>query len=345
MPGVTLHFVVAERALETWRSSPGGAPFDVADAAALNAFYHGAVGPDLGYFPGGHRILSDLAHCVRTGELARTLVKSAETPTERAFAWGWLTHVLADREIHPLIGRGVGSLLTGCRHTFIDGSSHPQAHLRVEMGVDAWFAREHPAVLAVRLRPAFDKSSIGFLTSAYARVYGVDIPGSLFLGSHRTAGRRVGQALASVGLVGALMRASRSTWLARLPRALRSLYNSGTLRHVFLAYLNPVAPAGWLRDGIMRAVGRLAGLFARELKSEARDLGDYHLDTGRPLELEAGHPATRRSLRALHEMTTRGASERAQKPCSRFSFRASARLRRSVDVSTAAALAAARVWP
>ena len=75
MPGVAVHFVLADRVLSRWRGDgvEGASslpPFDVSDPASLNAFYHGAVGPDLGYFPGGHRLLSDLAHCVRPAQVA-----------------------------------------------------------------------------------------------------------------------------------------------------------------------------------------------------------------------------------------------------------------------------------
>lgn len=75
MPGVAVHFVLADRVLGRWRSAGSTlpAPFDVDDPASLNAFYHGAVGPDHGYFPGGHSVLSDLAHCVRPAGLARRL--------------------------------------------------------------------------------------------------------------------------------------------------------------------------------------------------------------------------------------------------------------------------------
>ncbi|MFO8175183.1 MAG: hypothetical protein R6T96_12930, partial [Longimicrobiales bacterium] len=66
MPSVTLHLVLADRVLDQWQASPSTAPFDPFDTDLQNAFHQGAVGPDLGYFPGGHRFLSDLSHLVRT---------------------------------------------------------------------------------------------------------------------------------------------------------------------------------------------------------------------------------------------------------------------------------------
>ena len=103
MPGVTLHFLVAQRILDRWRIRDATAPFDLDRPDAVNAFFHGSIGPDLGFFPGGARILSDLAHCVRTGALTNDLVRHARTPVERAYAWGWMSHVLADRG--PSMGR------------------------------------------------------------------------------------------------------------------------------------------------------------------------------------------------------------------------------------------------
>src|SRR5262245_18199805 len=107
MPGVTLHLHLADRSLRHWRAE-NSAPFPLDDPAALEAFRHGAFGPDLGYFPGGPTALSDLAHAHRTGDLCRALVQGARTALERAFAWGWVGHVLADLSVHPLIGCAVG---------------------------------------------------------------------------------------------------------------------------------------------------------------------------------------------------------------------------------------------
>lgn len=184
MPGVTLHFVLADRVLQRWRDGAAAPPFDTREPCALNAFFHGAVGPDLGYFPGGDRLLSDLAHCVRTGELVRALIRSAVSAQERAFAWGWLTHVLADQAIHPIIGRRVGEILTGSRDHFVDGASDMPAHLRVEMGLDAWYAEQFPEVCGRRITPFLYGRGVDFLTRAYASTYRAVMEGRRFLHSH-----------------------------------------------------------------------------------------------------------------------------------------------------------------
>jgi hypothetical protein len=311
MPGVALHFVVADRTLESMRESGSDRPFDLGDPAALNAYYHGAVGPDLGYFPGGWRVLSDLSHCVRTGALTRALMRGARTELERAFALGWLTHVLADRDIHPWIGRGVGEHLTGDRGRFVDASSRPLEHLRVEMGVDAWFAARHPTVRARRLQPAFDEVGVGFLVGAYARTYGVAIPAERFLASHRATAARASQGLATLGLVGALMEdGGRSPLLPGVRWVLQRAYQSAPLRGAPLAYLNPLKPSDWLLEGICSAVEAHASCCVDIASTGAATLGDHNLDTGRLSIAESDHPGTERALDALRDLQT-GARGRA----------------------------------
>lgn len=307
MPGVTLHFVLADHVLQSWRGRGRAAPFDVHDPRALNAFYHGAVGPDLGYFPGGDRLLSDLAHCLRTGSLLRALVRSATAPQEQAFAWGWLTHVLADQAIHPIIGRGVGEILTGRRDHFVDGASNMLAHLRVEMGLDAWYAERFPGACARRLTPFLDGNGGGFLARAYAATYHVALDGCRFARSHACTARRVGQALASMPLLAALMKAARAgaeaprrPWLISAVRGLLdAAYSKERLRSVGLAYLVPVPPSPWLLAEVEAAVVAHVGLFMEHFETRARDLPDVNLDTGRLLRDEVDHPGTRRALEGL----------------------------------------------
>ncbi len=299
MPGVTLHLVLADRALGRWRDAASAPPVDLDDPVVLNAFWHGAVGPDLGYFPGGHRLLSDLAHCVRTGALVRALLRSAEDACERAFALGWLTHFLGDALIHPLIGRAVGELLTGSRETFVDGSSDLLAHVRVEMGLDAWYGRRHPHVLQRRLSTTFAPGEVGFLARAFASTYGVHLPLDMFDRSLRISTRRVGQALASLRLLGGLIEPGGAPVLSVLRGALDVAYRFGALRCTTLAFLNPVAPAAWLLEDVEGATRVHLARFLRHAADDGATLEDVNLDTGRPLAAEEGHLGTRRALDAL----------------------------------------------
>jgi len=284
MPGLTLHFMLAQRVLERWRRTREGAPFDLYAPADVNAFLHGAVGPDFGYLPGGCRVLSELAHQVRTGQLTERLIRTARTPRERAFAWGWLTHVLADRQIHPWIGRGVGELTVGCRDTFVAGADDPQSHLRVEIGVDCWYAERHASARSVRLSPAFDEVSVNFLANAYAATYGFVPRHGALLASHRCVGRRVAQALSSIHLVAALTdRAAGSRKLPGLGWALDVVRRAGLLSEISVAYLSPVRPGAWLLDAIEGVVPEHTELFMTLYRNGGTDIGDYDLDTGRRL--------------------------------------------------------------
>lgn len=299
MPGVTLHFVVADRALSRWRAGSAPPPFDLDDPPALNAFYHGAVGPDFGYFPGGHRVLSDLAHSLRTGVLARALLASARTPRERAFALGWLTHLLADVAIHPWIGRGVGEFLFGSRKRFVDGVSHPHAHLRVEMGLDALYARRYPEVSRRRLTPVFGRRDMGFLIRGYAVAYGVVLPVQPFVQSHWAATHMAGQALASMRIVAALTPGAGTLVLPAFRRVIRAAYRVERLRSLALAYLTPVAPSEWLVEATEAAVCEHTDRFLAHVQDGAATLTDLNLDTGRPLAFEHDNPGARRALEGL----------------------------------------------
>lgn len=307
MPGVTLHFVLADRVLQRWRGATAPPPFDPSSSRDLNAFFHGAVGPDLGYFPGGDRLLSDLAHCVRTGELVRALVRSAASAQERAFAWGWLTHVLGDQAIHPIIGRGVGEMLTGSRDHFVDGASNMPAHLRVEMGLDAWYAERFPDVCGRRITPFLYGRGVNFLTRAYAATYRTAVEGWRFIRSHDLTSRRVGQALATMPLVGALMKASRPVahgqrchaLVTAVRGVLDAAYRKERLRSAGLACLVPVTPSPWLLDEVADAVDAHAGRFMEHFETQAMTLQDLNLDTGRLLRGEVGHLGTRRALEGL----------------------------------------------
>jgi hypothetical protein len=299
MPGVTLHFVLADRALHAWRTHASAPPFDLDDPLALNAFYHGAVGPDLGYFPGGDPLLSDLAHCVRSGTLTRQLIASARTARERAFAWGWLTHFLADEAIHPIIGRGVGELLTGCRDHFMDGASNLLAHLRVEMGLDAWHAERAAVVRRRRLKDVFGSQEIHFLVRAYEATYEVAMDAASFLRSHRTTTRRVGQTLGTIRVVAALMDGSGLPVPSALRRFLRAAYDRRALQSVGLAYLNPVHPSDWLLEEVDTALRSHTARFMEHFLGGVRDLKDVNLDTGRPLPLEVEHDGVLRGMEGL----------------------------------------------
>lgn len=311
MPNVTLHLVLADRVLDGWRRSPSIAPFTVRDPAAVNAFRQGALGPDLGYFPGGHRFLSDLAHCVRSADLSRALVDASTNPREAAFAWGWVTHVLADQAIHPWVGRAVGELHQGRTDLFVSGDDDPVGHVRIETGLDAWYAARHPALRWWRPDPVFHGGSVGFLEGAYRDTYALAVDPALILTSHLAVTRMSVQALRTMGVLGNALRWEAGDvravdWARRgLDRVRRCLGWATGRQSLLLALLTPVAPSPWLLEGVEAVAEGFPRRFQRHLDSGGALLENRNLDTGRPDGSEA-HRVTTETLQVLGRCGGRG---------------------------------------
>ena len=64
--------------------------------------YGGAVAPDMGYYPFGSKLFTNLVHYVRSGDFVTALLNEAATPNEYAFALGALCHYYADIYGHRL---------------------------------------------------------------------------------------------------------------------------------------------------------------------------------------------------------------------------------------------------
>ena len=172
MPQPALHLLLARRTLDRWRDH-SFAPFDLDDSASINAFLHGSLAPDMGNFPGGSSALAHAVHTHRTGAVQRALFRSVRTQRERAFAHGWLTHVIADALIHPLINDDAA-------RRSADGVMTIREHVRVEVGVDIRFCWQHPALTGLRLEPAFDRTGYRFLADCLRDVGTADVtPGRL----------------------------------------------------------------------------------------------------------------------------------------------------------------------
>ena len=95
---------------------------------------------DLGYFPFGSRLFSDLLHYVRTGDFVSRSIAEARTPQEYAFALGALDHYEADAYGHPLATNLAVPILYpkiekahGDTATYEDS---PSAHLETEFRFD-----------------------------------------------------------------------------------------------------------------------------------------------------------------------------------------------------------------
>jgi hypothetical protein len=301
MPSVTVHLRLAERVLEHWGDHPADAPFDPEDAGAVNAFRQGAFGPDLGFVPGGYRPLSDLAHAYRSGDLTRALIRSAETPLQRAFAWGWVTHVLADTMIHPLVGCAVGELRYGSPAHFIDGDQDQVTHVRVEAGLDALYAERHPEIRRIRLEQVFDARSIRFLVEAYESTYGAAPAAERFLASHRVSARRIMQGV-GLAAVAAFTMPNRPARDHDEPGPIRAFRSMVGRRNVGLAYILPAPPALWFINAVRDVEETFVDLFVDEYALRGEGLANVNLETGRPDLGETHYGGLRRSLAFLDEL-------------------------------------------
>lgn len=285
VPAVNVHLALADRVLEAWRKGVAPAPFDVADPRTVNAFYNGAFGPDLGYFPGGERVLSELSHGVAPGALCRRLLAGARTEAERAFAHGWATHVLGDQLIHPLVGLGVGEVLTGRRDLFVSGKADQVTHIRVEIGLDAFFALRNPSFRERRLTPVFDTSSIAYLEDAYRSTYGLSVSRTILLRCHEGVSDVARIALPVIAAIGtgvfhrSLRRRARRV-LSGAAEALRRRWGREPLS---LATMTPFRPRPWL----LRRVRAIETSFGERFLDLAE--GDYAALPDR--DMESGAPA------------------------------------------------------
>lgn len=153
--------------------------------------YGGAIIQDLGYYPHGNKIFSDLTHYVRTGDFVLALISESQNLNELAFALGAMSHYISDIEVHrsatnpgepllyPKLRRKYGDLVTY--------EDDPAAHLKTEFGFDVL------EVAKGSFAPEAYHDFIGFyvatplLGRAFHDTYGLELQ-DLFSSFDRTVG-------------------------------------------------------------------------------------------------------------------------------------------------------------
>lgn len=190
MPQPTFHMLLAHEVLDRWN---GAAPFATTATASRNAFLHGAIGPDMGFFPGANRLISELAHTDRAGDLTSGLAEHARSDVELAYAYGWATHIVADAVFHPHIN-ATAARLEGCAIT--DKMRIQSMHIRLEIGLDLVAHRRQPSLQRIRLVPFLHGTTVGFFTRAFAEIHGVDFLPPTVVSSHKQATRFFGPMMA-----------------------------------------------------------------------------------------------------------------------------------------------------
>src|ERR1039458_5698806 len=64
--------------------------------------YGGCIIQDLGYYPFGSKLFSDLTHYVRVGDFVLNMIRDSQDLNEYAFSLGALSHYAADNNGHPM---------------------------------------------------------------------------------------------------------------------------------------------------------------------------------------------------------------------------------------------------
>jgi len=140
--------------------------------------YGGAVVSDMGYYPFGSKLFTNLIHYVRSGDFVKAVLNDAQNLNEYAFALGVLCHYYADvyghriginvsvPEIYPRLQRKFGDTVTFGEHHI--------SHLRTEFSFDVLqTARGNYASTAYHDFIGF-KVADTLLLKAFAETYGLD---------------------------------------------------------------------------------------------------------------------------------------------------------------------------
>ena len=120
------------------RRYPGSTPEQLLDAKAYA--YGGAIVQDMGYYPFGSVLFTNLTHYVRSGDFVRNLIGQARDRNDYAFALGALAHYMADISGHPEgTNRAMASVYPELRTRFGDIITYQQApkqHTQLEFAFD-----------------------------------------------------------------------------------------------------------------------------------------------------------------------------------------------------------------
>jgi zinc dependent phospholipase C len=151
-----------------------------ADLNEAHAFaYGGSVIQDLGYYPFGSRLFTNLVHYIRSGDFVETLLRDARNVDELAFAIGALSHYATDNVGHPEgVNRSVPLVFPKLRAKFGDVVTYedaPASHVIVEFSFDV------VQVAAGSYLPEIYHRFVGFqvakplLERAFREVYGLEM--------------------------------------------------------------------------------------------------------------------------------------------------------------------------
>jgi hypothetical protein len=149
------------------------------DLLAAHAYaYGGCLIQDMGYYPFGNRLFSDLVHYVRSGDFVQALLSEATDVNEYAFALGALAHYTADISGHPIVNAAVAQGFPKLKAKYgsqVTFSQDKKAHVQTEFGFDVVQVAKH------RYTSDSFHDFIGFQVSkpvlerAFLKTYGIEL--------------------------------------------------------------------------------------------------------------------------------------------------------------------------
>jgi len=101
--------------------------------------YGGCLIQDMGYYPFGNKVFSDLVHYVRSGDFVEALLAESTDINEYAFSLGAMAHYAADIVGHPVVNAAVGREFPELRKKYgpiVTYAQNNKAHIRTEFGFD-----------------------------------------------------------------------------------------------------------------------------------------------------------------------------------------------------------------
>jgi len=149
------------------------------DLLAAHAYaYGGCLIQDMGYYPFGNRLFSDLVHYVRSGDFVQALLSEATDVNEYAFALGALAHYSGDITGHPSVNAAVAQGFPKLKAKYgpqVTFAQNRKAHIQTEFGFDV--------VQVAKQRYTSDSfhNFIGFQVSkpvlerAFLKTYGIEL--------------------------------------------------------------------------------------------------------------------------------------------------------------------------
>jgi len=156
---------------------PGATDAQLVEAHAYA--YGGSAIQDMGYYPFGKRLFSNLTHYVRSGDFIAWMFRNARTLDEYAFAIGALSHYLGDSIGHSqAINPATAVEFPKLKQKFGDSVTYgesPHAHIRTEFAFDVEEMENTAFAPPAYLRRVGFKVPRKFLEQAFIATYGFDI--------------------------------------------------------------------------------------------------------------------------------------------------------------------------